>query len=119
MLDSVFVAIASQIVIYFVVSAGSESWSILVSLILNLVYWVAPTYMTGATLGKTLLGLQVVTKNSSADLGFLQILLRETVGRFLAMLPLFLGYIWFFFSEDRRGWHDYIGGTRVIETHNQ
>jgi uncharacterized RDD family membrane protein YckC len=38
----------------------------------------------------------------------------RTIGCFLAALPAFIGLLWGAFSPQRRGWQDYLAGTRII-----
>jgi uncharacterized RDD family membrane protein YckC len=40
--------------------------------------------------------------------------IMRTAGYFIGALPAFIGLLWAAFSPQRRGWHDYIAGTRVI-----
>lgn len=87
---------------------------ILNNIIMLLAYWVVPTTMTGQTLGKRLMGLRVVSV-SGEDIGFFRILMRESVGRLISTIFLFLGYIWSFFREDRRAWHDLMVGSKVLD----
>ena len=50
------------------------------------------------------------------DMGFGTGLLRETIGKLIAALPLIvpLGFLWVLFDEESRGWHDKIADTKVI-----
>ena len=68
----------------------------------------------GRTIGKLLCGLAVRdTKNQR--IGYLRVLLREVVGKFLAAVFLFLGFFWAGFFRSKRGWHDYIARTVVVQ----
>ena len=40
--------------------------------------------------------------------------MRRTVGCLVAAAPAFIGLIWAAFNPQRRGWQDYIAGTRVV-----
>ncbi|MCB0378638.1 MAG: RDD family protein [Bdellovibrionales bacterium] len=77
-----------------------------------LLYYVVPQLYLGYTLGKYLLGLRVISDDGHVSVG--RMLLRETIGRLLSSLPLFMGYLSVIFSKDRCGWHDRIAHTRVI-----
>ncbi len=66
----------------------------------------------GATPGKSLLGLTVVTESGETPIGYGRALLR-LVGYAASSLPLGLGFLLIAFSPDRRGLHDRIAGTRV------
>lgn len=67
----------------------------------------------GQTLGKMLFGLRVV-RLDGRSLASLQALQRA-IGMLLAGLPGFGGFIWAAFDLNRRGWHDRVGGTLVIQ----
>lgn len=75
-------------------------------------YFVILTYQTGATVGKRLMNLRVVSVDG-APLTLLNILYRETIGRYLSSL-LFVGYILIGLNRDKRGLHDLICDTKVI-----
>ena len=67
----------------------------------------------GRTIGKALCGLAVQTP-SGEHLGFTHALVRETLGKALSALPLFLGFFWAGFRRDGRAWHDIVVRTRVV-----
>ncbi len=73
------------------------------------------TYNRGRTLGKMMLGLQVISINGEPPT-LRQILLREVVGKLLIFFTLFIGFLWIIWEPKRRGWHDYFGSTYVIYT---
>jgi uncharacterized RDD family membrane protein YckC len=83
-------------------------------ILLVLVYFVGLTYYKGATLGKMFFGLRVVG-DKKQKLGVWQVVLRETVGKFVSGIVLGLGFVWILFDVKRQGWHDKIANTRVIE----
>lgn len=75
-------------------------------------YFVILTYQTGATVGKRLMNLRVVSVNGE-PLTLLNVLYRETIGRYLSSL-LFVGYILVGLNNEKRGLHDMICDTKVI-----
>ena len=77
-------------------------------------YYILLTAAFGATLGKMALGMRVVDE-SGQRAGFLRVLVRETIGKIVSAIVLFLGYIWILFDDKRQGWHDKIGGTFVVK----
>ncbi len=80
---------------------------------LPVLYFVAMTLSQGATVGKMILRLKVV----SADGGSLtvwQLILREAVGRYLSAAILFIGYLMAVPDAQKRALHDRIADTRVI-----
>jgi uncharacterized RDD family membrane protein YckC len=77
--------------------------------------WLYPSLfwmITGQTIGKRIMGLRVVRMDGSR-LTFWQGILR-VLGYWLSALPLFLGFAWALFSDQRRAWHDYLANTCVI-----
>ncbi len=68
----------------------------------------------GRTIGKILCGLTVRQTNNK-PVGYLRGLLREVVGKLIAGILFFLGFIWAGFFRSKRGWHDYIAHTMVIQ----
>jgi hypothetical protein len=69
----------------------------------------------GATQGKSLLGLTVRTKDGVVPIGYGRAALR-VLGYLVSSLPFCLGFLWIAFSEDKRGLHDFIAGTRVTRS---
>lgn len=76
-------------------------------------YYVLLTYCTGTTLGKRLMNLRVVAADGR-KLSFLDIVYRETVGRFLCSFFFGVGYIMAGIDGQKRGLHDMICDTRVV-----
>lgn len=75
------------------------------------VYFVLITYFAHTTIGKMMFGLQVVTPGK--EWTFVNILYRETIGRFLSSL-LFVGYLVVLVKEDKQGFHDMLCDSVVV-----
>lgn len=73
-------------------------------------YFVLLTYFSGSTLGKMLFRLEVV---SDKEWTFVNILYRETVGRFLSSL-LCIGYFAIIVTAKKQGFHDMLCDTYVV-----
>ena len=73
-------------------------------------FWV----LTGQTPGKWLLGLRVVPEDVSQDNITIWQGLKRYVGYWISAMALFMGYLVVLVNDDRRGWHDRMGGTRVV-----
>ena len=86
----------------------------LIEAVITLGYYILLTTVFGATLGKMALGMKVV-EESGQKAGFFRVLIRETIGKVVSAIILFLGYIWILFDGNRQGWHDKIGGTFVVK----
>ncbi len=76
---------------------------------------VATQIIWGTTAGKWLLGLKIVRAGNHEAISSWRYILRF-LGYLLAVAPLMLGIIWMSFNRERRGWHDYIAGTVVLNT---
>ncbi len=77
-------------------------------------YYIVLTAAFGATLGKMALGMKVVDEGGQKA-GVFKVLIRETIGRVVSGIILFLGFIWILFDGKRQGWHDKISGTFVVK----
>lgn len=84
--------------------------------LLQVTYFILLTYFTGATLGKRLFHIQVISKENR-DCTFFEIVYRETVGRFLARIILYVGYLMVIVSREKFGLHDILSDTRVVYCH--
>jgi uncharacterized RDD family membrane protein YckC len=69
----------------------------------------------GATIGKKIMGIRLTTYNGSSP-GFWRALIRESLGRFLASIFFYLGYLWIAWDAHKQGWHDKLVGTFCIRT---
>jgi uncharacterized RDD family membrane protein YckC len=88
-----------------------------VSMLLLLVFlawvvWCFALFARGRTPGKRLLGMTVVDEGGRPA-GFLRMLLREWLGKWVAGLVFGLGFIWILIDRERQGWHDKLMSTYV------
>ena len=94
----------------------SEGWDTTVvtlfDLALSIAYYTFTTGRWGQTLGKAVLGLKV-TRADGSRLSF-----GRSFGRYWAYLvsaiPFGLGFVAIALSSQKRGWHDFICDTRVV-----
>ena len=70
----------------------------------------------GLTPGKWMLGIRVVNRESGLPAGFWRMALREVIGKLVASILCYLGFIWALVDANRQGWHDKIAKTLVIRT---
>jgi len=75
-------------------------------------YYFFSLILTGQTIGKTIIGLRVVSVDGER-VSFWRAI-RRIIGQALTMLLLFVGFAWILFDGRRRGWHDKLSGTCVI-----
>lgn len=103
-------------VIRYVVGSRNPFFAVVMVLLqiaLMFGYFIFLTNKNQATIGKKLLGLRVVSEDgTSVSLG--RIILRETIGRFVSMLILGIGYFMVAFTSKKQGLHDKIAGSVVI-----
>lgn len=77
-----------------------------------IVYVIFLWLLVDKTIGQALLGLRVVRVDGRAlTLGPA---IRRVVGMYIAILPLFLGFLWVLLDDRRQGWHDKIADTVVV-----
>ena len=76
------------------------------------IYQVFLLSLATRTIGKALMGLQVVPLKGGR-IGVLQATLRY-LGYIVSIIPIFFGFIWILLSRRRQGWHDKIARTCVI-----
>lgn len=81
--------------------------------ILTVLYFVLMTYIKGTTIGKQLFRLKVISSNPEEKLSLVNVIYRETIGRYLSSL-LFIGYILIAANNDKRALHDILCDTQVI-----
>jgi uncharacterized RDD family membrane protein YckC len=84
-------------------------------LVCALLYYVVFMGWKAQTPGKMICGLSVVSITGQRLRTF-QVLVRETVGKLISWIPIMVGFFWIGISRNKRGWHDYIAGTRVIRS---
>lgn len=80
-----------------------------------LVYFVISISHKGYTPGKWLLDLKVLTKENE-KLSITKSILRESVLKLLSGIFVFIGFICIASSREKKGWHDYIVGSKVIKS---
>lgn len=71
----------------------------------------------GQTIGLRLCGLRVVRDPDGARIGWKSAILR-LLGFPVNSFFLYLGWIWVFIDKRRRGWHDLLAGTVVVDEYS-
>jgi uncharacterized RDD family membrane protein YckC len=87
---------------------------ILITIVLALAYFPFFWARSGQTPGMRLFGLYVVRDRDGGKISAGQAILR-LIGLWVSAIPIYLGFIWIFIDARRRGWHDLIAGTVMIE----
>ena len=65
------------------------------------------------THGKMLLGIKVV--NSEGERITFPQSIKRTSMKIVGALPIYLGYLWAAFRQDKAAWHDLVAKTRVVK----
>ena len=100
------------IVVLVVLSAIADTTGYILGLAIGIAYTVGFWVSSGATPGKMVAGLKVVTVEGDA-IGIGKALLRY-FGYWVNALTLYIGYLFIAFRKDKRGLHDLIASTKVI-----
>jgi hypothetical protein len=89
----------------------------LIAFLLIIAYMVAQMvfFSKSKTIGKAILGLQVVSSDNGEPIGFWKMLFREWIVKQASGCVFMLGYIWVLVDEKNRGWHDKILDTYVVD----
>lgn len=96
---------------------GASTAIMLVVFIILLAYIVAQLilFSKGKSIGKAILGLQVVSSTDGKPFRFWKMLFRECFVKSASGSVFGLGYIWILFDEKNRGWHDKILDSYVVD----
>ena len=78
------------------------------------VYHIFFLTLANRTIGKAVMGLQVVPLKGGR-IGIVRATLRY-LGYIVSIIALFMGFIWILISRKRQGWHDKIASTCVVYT---
>lgn len=78
-----------------------------------MLYVSAFTTWFGGTIGKLLVGVEIVDLGGSR-ISFRRAFFRNYIGYMVSGMFLWLGFIWIFIDKDRRGWHDMVSATQVV-----
>ena len=87
---------------------------ILIAAVGSFLYFGRMWSRTGQTVGKKLMGLQVVTADGSLP-GFWRAVGRAVIGYGLSSAVFNLGFLWMLWDELQQTWHDKLFGTYVVK----
>ena len=76
-------------------------------------YFILMTYFTGSTLGKKLFRIKVIASDAR-KLSLWTVIFRETIGRYLSMIIIYIGYVMMLPDKEKRTLCDHLSDTRVI-----
>lgn len=81
--------------------------------LLSAFYFIFMTYNFGATFGKMAMKIKVCKENEK-ELSVIDVVYRETIGRYLSGLVFCVGYIVIALDNKNRSWHDMLCDTVVV-----
>jgi len=106
----VIIAIVYGILVVIVGASAAYGLVIVVSL----AYF---TYFEGSergqTPGKMALGIRVIDFGGGGSIGYGRAFIRW-IGRIVSQLPIFLGYFWMLWDNERQTWHDKFANDVVV-----
>ena len=76
-------------------------------------YFILMTYYTGSTLGKKLFRIKVIASDAR-KLSLWTVIFRETIGRYLSKIIIYIGYVMMLPDKEKRTLCDHLSDTRVI-----
>jgi uncharacterized RDD family membrane protein YckC len=94
--------------------AGAFFLLMLLGVVVALVYFPFFWARSGATPGMRVFRLRVVRDRDGGPISGGQAIMR-LVGYWINSIVLYIGFAWILVDQRRRGWHDLIAGTVVIE----
>lgn len=115
-IDAVLMALAQGIIGFIlglVLGDNGQYLSSIISIGLSIYYWVVYQAMTGQTIGKKAMKIQVVTVSGEKPV-YMTFVLRELLGKFVSSLIFGLGYLFPLWDEKKQALHDKIAGTLVV-----
>lgn len=86
----------------------------ILGLFIAYVCWFPYWWHSGATPGMRMTGLRVVRDVDGGPIGWGAAFLR-LIGWAVSSMVFYLGFVWIFIDNRRRGWHDLIAGTLVVK----
>lgn len=104
-------------VVGFIIGVLLQNFALqtLISLVLGIAYVVYFWTSSGSTPGKMVMGLKVVSAETGQLIDPGTAVLRY-VGYIVSTIPIFLGFFWILWDDNKEGWHDKIAKTRVIKS---
>ena len=85
----------------------------ILGVLLSWLYFCLMTYYKGATLGKMMVGIRVQSADGQ-KLSVGQVILRETVGKIISGIIIYVGFIMAAFTDRKRALHDMMAKTVVV-----
>jgi uncharacterized RDD family membrane protein YckC len=94
--------------------AGAFLLFMLLAIVISIAYFPFFWARSGATPGMRMFRLRVVRDRDGGPISGGQAIMR-LIGYWINQIALYIGFAWILVDQRRRGWHDLIAGTVVIE----
>ena len=112
---SVFVSLLALLSVVLIVAVPILSiLPIVAVIVVPFVYFPYYWARSGQTPGMRMMNIRVVRDRDGGPVTGGQAILR-LIGYWVSGFVFYLGYIWIFIDKRKRGWHDLIAGTVVVE----
>lgn len=89
-----------------------ETMGSIIGLVVYFIYYIVFWTNSGQTPGKQVMGIQVIHRDGRL-LTTGEAIFR-LIGYYISGLVLCIGYLWIFFDDKKRGWHDFMAGSLVV-----
>ena len=109
LIDDLFLFIA-VVLLVLVANITEFIWVLAVPVIIYFVY----KHLKCQTPGRKLLKIKVVNAKGE-DVGFWRGAFRETLAKLVSAIFFYLGFLWVGWDRRKRGWHDHLAGTFVVQ----
>ena len=130
-IDDIFISIISFVIslpfglVNMLILSGNSGMEFPIMMTLNIISQITliafaviyPVYFIakkGATPGKMILGIKVIRKDATGEIGYTNAFLRESIGKFISGIAFGLGYITMVKDPYKQTWHDKLAKTIVI-----
>lgn len=93
---------------------ASMAFLYLFFIVIYLAYVIYFYTQKGGTLGKLAFNIRVVNQDTGAKLTWGQVILRETLGKFLSALILYIGFFMAGLRKDKKAFHDLMASSQCL-----
>ena len=100
--------------IYSKLSSPPPIAPILLSMLFSFTNMIIIPTITGWSIGKRVVGIQLVKKDKKKA-EFFDVIYREIVKGFISVPIIYLGCLWMLFGEGKLTWHDGVADIRVVK----